>query len=324
MPAEVSEPDAVARNSRSAAERAAARTFQSPATLPLSAEGGSDPSRDGLRRLRGAFFVAIDRIRPDPDQPRKEFTEAELANLAASIRERGIRQPIRVWYVENENVYQIVSGERRFRAAKQAELSEIPCIVEEVPSAGTLVPKQILVDQVVENWQRQDLNPYDLSDALKALRDTHGLSQDEIARLTGKPKSEISRFLAMQRVVPEVQQQIREDASGQFSRRHVVAVSQLPPEVQGEMVEKIRTENLSAVQTERHVAREKRRTTGKPVRSARSTVRRYAVGSATVLITFRKQSASSQEILDVLDRVRGIVQREDVSDQAGQSAGDRD
>ena len=168
--------------------------------------------------------------------------------------------------------------------------------------------REILVDQVVENWQRQDLNPYDLSDALKELRDDHHLSQDEIARLTGKPKSEISRFLAMQRVVPEVQQTIRQDESGRYSRRHVVAIAQLAPEEQPALVEKIRVEKLSAVETEREVSLRKSRDTGQPARGAPVTIRRFAIGSAKVQITFRKREVSTSEILDVLDRVRSLVE----------------
>lgn len=263
-----------------------------------------------MRRLRGAYSVDIDKLRPDPDQPRREFGAEELQNLTASVRERGMKQPIRVWQIEAD-LYQIISGERRFRAAQAAGLSAIPCIIEDAP-AGSASPqrREILVDQVVENWQREDLNPYDLSDALKELRDQHGLAQEEIARLTGKPKSEISRFLAMQRVTPEVQQQIRHDDSGQFSRRHVVAPSHLSPEEQPAVVEKIRAENLTATQTEREVARRNRRASGQAVRGAPVTVRRYAVGAARVQITFRKREVLPQDVLDVLDRVRGMVESE--------------
>ncbi len=166
------------------------------------------------------------------------------------------------------------------------------------------------MDQIVENWQRQDLNPYDLSDALKELRDVHGLTQEEIARLTGKPKSEISRFLAMQKVAPAVQQEIRQDDTGHFSRRHVVALAKLEPQEQGEVAAKIRAGQLTARETEREVARRVRRDTGGEVRGSPVTVRRYAVGSTQVRISFRKKEVSSQDVLDVLDRVRVMAERE--------------
>lgn len=269
------------------------------------------PGREGVSRLRGAYLIDLKKVRPDPNQPRREFSADELKNLTDSISQRGIKQPVRVWHAVAEDMYQIISGERRYRAALAAGLKELPCIIEDAPTNGQVLPrKEILVDQVVENWQRVDLNPYDLSDALKELRDEHGLSQDDIAKLTGKPKSEISRFLAMQRVAAAVQQEIRQDDTGRFSRRHVVALSRLTPEDQSALAAKIKVEKLSAVETEREAAR---RTTGNAVRGMPVSIRRFAVGSVRVQITFRKRDVTSDEILDVLDRVRGMVVRNEGS-----------
>src|SRR6185295_15967224 len=120
--------------------------------------------------------------------------------------------------------------------------------------------------------------------------------QDEIARLTGKPKSEISRFLAMQRVSPEVQQEIRQDTSGRFSRRHVVALSQLPAADQPALAAKIKAEKLSATETEREISRHRRRQDGHGTRGAPVTTRRYAIGATKIQITFRKRSVSTEEI----------------------------
>jgi ParB family chromosome partitioning protein len=264
-------------------------------------------------------LIDLDRVRPDPEQPRREFIEEEMNNLTASVTERGIMQPVRVWFVEGAEMYQIISGERRYRAAIAAGLKELPCIIEDAPGRGQPIPrKEILVDQVVENWQREDLNPYDLSDALKELRDDHGLSQDEIARLTSKPKSEISRFLAMQRVTESVQKKIRADESGKYSRRHVVALSQLPEAEQPALAEKIETEKLSAVETEREVTRHKRRQSGHGASGAPVTIRRYAIGSTKIQISFRKKHVEKGEILDVLDRVRALVDASTEGLEAGE------
>jgi len=261
-------------------------------------------------RLKGAYVIETAFIRPDPLQPRREWNEVEMESLTASVAERGIKQPVRVWHVEAEGVYQIISGERRYRAARAAGLSAIPCIIEDAP-AGTVPPRrELLVDQIVENWQREDLNPYDLADALKELRDQHGLSQEEIARVTSKPKSEISRFLAMQRVEPTVQQAIRQDPDGRFSRRHVVAISKLQPDEQAAMAERIKTERLSATETERAVGRRAKQEAGRPARGAPFTMRRYAIGSTHVRITFRKRAVTADDVLEVLDRVREMVGRE--------------
>lgn len=246
------------------ADAAFRRTIESRPGRPLNERWQAGPSREGVSRLRGAYAIDTGKLRPDPDQPRRDFPVQELAELTASVAERGIKQPIRVWYVESEDVYQIISGERRYRAALAAGLASVSCLIEDAPAGGTPLPRrEILVDQIVENWQREDLNPYDLSDALKELRDQHGLSQDEIARLTGKSKSEISRFLAMQAVSPGVRQEIRQDTGQRFSRRHVVALAQLSPSDQPALAAKIKTEKLSAVETEREVARQRRRQEGR-------------------------------------------------------------
>ena len=263
-----------------------------------------------MTRLRGAFAIEVIRIRPDPKQPRREFNADEMRDLTASVAERGIKQPIRVWFVEAEGVYQIISGERRYRAAVVVGLAVVPCIIEDAPVGGVPLRREILVDQVVENWQRADLHPYDLSDALKELRDQHGLKQDEIARLTGKPKSEISRFLAMQRVTPDVQATVRNDQEGRYSRRHVVALSKLKPEEQQVVAKRIKTENLSAVETERVVNRLQKRHSGEAARGSPVSVRRYAIGSTQVKITFRKQAVSREDVLGVVERLREMVERE--------------
>ncbi len=275
--------------------------------LPFDREIASDPSQEGRQRLRGAFSIAISRIRPDPDQPRRTFDAQELKSLALSIRERGVRQPIRVWYVAADNMYQIVSGERRFRAVLEAGLPSIPCIIEE-SVAGIPERKQILVDQVVENWQRSDLNPYELSDALMELREQHNFSQSEIARLTGKPESEISRLLSLQKVQPQLQAQLRQDPSGTFTRRHLIAIAQLPEDEQPALVEQIAEQKLTAVETERAASRVRQLATGRKPPRAQGALRRYSVGTATVQINFRKHDIDDADVLDVLIKVREMVE----------------
>ena len=113
----------------------------------------------------------------------------------------------------------------------------------------------------------------------------------------------------MQRVTPDVEKQIRQDESGHYSRRHVIALAQLAPEEQPALAQRIKAEKLSAVETEREVSRRKKsRETGESTRGAPTTIRRYAIGSAKIQITFRKREVSTSEILDLLDRVRGLVE----------------
>ena len=293
------------RNSAQAALAAAERTFQRSGPLPFETTPAGDPLQAGRQRLKGAFLIDVTRIRPDPKQPRREFDDAELKELTTSVSERGLKQPLRVWFVANDNIYQIVSGERRYRAALAAGLTTVPCLVED--AAGVLPRKEILVDQIVENWQRADLRPFELSDALAELRDQHRVTQDDIARLTGKPKSEISRLLSIQKVGPAIQHQARTAEAGTLSRRHLVAIAQLPADEQPGFVDKIRTGQLSAREAEREAARWKQSRTGQAARGCRATVRRYLVGPATVQITFRKREVTDDDVLDVLERVMGMV-----------------
>jgi len=293
------------RNSAQAALAAAERTFQRSGPLPFETTPAGDPLQAGRQRLKGAFLIDVTRIRPDLKQPRREFDDGELKELTTSVSERGLKQPLRVWFVANDNIYQIVSGERRYRAALAAGLMAVPCLVED--AAGVLPRKEILVDQIVENWQRADLKPFELSDALAELRDKHELTQDDIARLTGKPKSEISRLLSIQKVAPAIQQQARTAEAGTLSRRHLVAIAQLPADEQPTFVDKIRTGQMSATEAEREAARWKQSRTGQPARGGRSVVRRYLVGPATVQITFRKRQVTDDDVLDVLERVMGMV-----------------
>ncbi len=147
--------------------------------------------QQGRRRLADAFLIRTDRIEADPNQPRREFDSQQLAELADSISERGIKQPLTVRWEEATQKYRVIDGGRRFQAAVQLGVVELPCWIQQTTG------KELLIDQVVHNWQRAELSPTDMATALGRLRDEHGLSQQDIAKLTGKPKGEISKYLAI-------------------------------------------------------------------------------------------------------------------------------
>jgi ParB family transcriptional regulator, chromosome partitioning protein len=277
--------------------------LERPVDLGLT-ETASDNDQTGKTRLRGAYTIALERIEADPQQPRREFEETALQELANSIRERGVRQPIRVIYQPESKLYRIVSGERRFRAAKNAGLSSIPCIVDDLPQAEN-AQQQILIDQLVENWQRQDLNVYELHDALLTLRDTLGLSQDAIVRMTGKPKSEVSRILSLEKIQPQLEAELRQDVSGTFSRRHLLAVARIPEDEQEAFVEQIRQEQWTGIEAEKRAAQRLKPAKKGQVESP--TMRKYVVGGATIAITFRKANVTTNEILLVLDKLRSML-----------------
>ncbi|CAN5409666.1 ParB/RepB/Spo0J family partition protein [soil metagenome] len=140
----------------------------------------------------GAHEIDIDLIEPNPEQPRTRFAEENLEELARSIRANGIVQPIVVRKVENR--YQIVAGERRWRAAQRAELRRIPAVVREVAD------EKLLELALIENIQRQELNPVEEAKAYRKLVDSIGLTQEMVADQVGKERSVITTSLRLLRL----------------------------------------------------------------------------------------------------------------------------
>ncbi|MFO1003493.1 MAG: ParB/RepB/Spo0J family partition protein [Planctomycetaceae bacterium] len=259
-----------------------------------------------MTRLAGAFIISIDRIRPDPSQPRRTFSDTALQELTQSLCERGIRQPIRVRHEPTEDLYWIVSGERRYRAAILAGLKEIPCIIDGNPSAlAGLDAAQLLLDQIAENWQREDLLPLELSDALRELQSKLNLSQEEIARRLGKSKGDISKLLSMQHLSGDLREELRNVSGPVLSRRHLIAIAKLPKEKQQAFVTKIEEQKLTAEQTEREAAsmggRSQRRSKGAVIRS-------YSVGTQRLTMTFPSSDGDTIEQLRLLDTVRKRIE----------------
>jgi ParB family chromosome partitioning protein len=251
---------------------------------------------DGRRRLAGAYFIDIGRVHPDPSQPRRQLdTQAQL-ELTQSVKQFGIMQPITVRYIDAQKTYQIISGERRYQAALRAKLTEIPCWVQSPRE------EEILVRQIVENWQRSDLSPFELADALASIRDAHGYSQIELAKITGKPKSEISRLLALLDMSPEAQKAAR--TQGQIGKRQLYAIARADPTTQVELVREVHEHRLTAAETEKLASRTLSSDRGARKRGAPTSYRRFVTSAATVALTFRKRHVEQADVLRALDEVR--------------------
>ena len=149
--------------------------------LPAGNEGSVSPSRAG-----GLAVLAISDITPHPDQPRRIFDEEALEELAASIAHRGVIQPIIVRPMGSG--YQLVAGERRWRAAQKAQLHEIPALVRD------LSEREVMALALIENLQREDLNPIEEARAYNRLAEFEGMTQAEIARMVDKSRSHIANF----------------------------------------------------------------------------------------------------------------------------------
>ena len=190
--------------------------------------------------------VPIETIVPSPFQPRKRFAEEELAELAASIRERGILQPLLVREIAPET-YELVAGERRLRAAKMAGLSEVPVLIK------NLSDEEALSVALIENLQREDLNPLEEAEGYRRLMEEFGFSQEEIARRVGKDRSTVANALRLLKLPEEIQEDLWE---GRLSAGHARALLALEDrKIMLEARNEILKRGLSVRETERLVKR---------------------------------------------------------------------
>lgn len=252
----------------------------------------------GRTQLRGAFAIELGRIVPDPGQVRRKVDAAALEELAASITELGVLQPISVRYDAAQDRYVIIAGERRYRAAKLLKLRELPCIVQNPEQ------QRILLHQVSENWQRQALDPTEIGNALLALQGTYRLSQDDLVRLTGKPKSEISKHLTIARNVSAEVKQLAEREPERLTKRHLYNLSQLPATEQRRLANEVVERRLTAQNTEKLVTRTKQRLAGVKPATVPTVTRRFDTTHATVLVRTKPGRRADAYILAALDEAR--------------------
>ena len=186
-------------------------------------------------------LLPIYKIEPNPTQPRQDFEEEPLEALADSIREHGIVQPLTVREMPN-GYYQIVAGERRWRAARIAELTEVPVVVIEADD------KKTMELALIENLQRQDLNPVEEALGYRSLMDNYGMTQEEAASRVGKSRPAVANALRLLGLCPDVLEQVR---NGALSAGHARAVLSLKTEKQQkEAAQKIVALGLSVRQAE--------------------------------------------------------------------------
>ena len=185
--------------------------------------------------------LPIYKVEPNPDQPRQDFDEEELQALADSITVHGIIQPLTVREMPN-GYYQIIAGERRWRAARMANLSDVPAVIIEADD------KKAMELALIENLQRQDLNPLEEAQGYQTLMNEYGLTQEEAAGRVGKSRPAVANALRLLGLCPEVQERVRK---GELSAGHARAILQLKSEKkQQEAAQKIVALGLSVRQAE--------------------------------------------------------------------------
>lgn len=164
-------------------------------------------------------YIAVKRIAPNPRQPRKTFREAEIASLAASILEQGILQPLVVRRLGDG--YEIIIGERRWRAAQHAGLEEVPAVILEATDRG------VVEMALVENVQRADLNAIELAEAFRVLVDQEGMTQEEVGRRVSLDRSSVANHLRLLDLPSSIQQDVIEQ---RLTMGHAKAILQAPTE----------------------------------------------------------------------------------------------
>lgn len=209
-------------------------------------DNNSDTANEAISTMQFRL-LPLDEVYPNPDQPRKVFEKQALQELAQSIRENGVLQPILVRQIGER--FQIVSGERRYRASRLAGLKYIPAVVRK------LNEEQTLLAGLIENIQRQDLNPVEEARTLRDIILNYGLTHDQLAEKIGRSRSALTNRLRLLQLPFEVQMMIIE---GKISPGHakMLAGMKNPLEIKS-WARKIVSEQLSVYETEKQIAQQK-------------------------------------------------------------------
>ena len=187
--------------------------------------------------------IELDRIQPGKYQPRQDMDQASLEELAQSIKVQGVMQPIVLRTVESGK-YEIIAGERRWRAARLAGLEAIDAIIREVPDEAAIAMA------LIENIQREDLNPVEEAVALQRLQQEYELTQQEVANAVGKSRATVANLLRLLALPDEVKTLV---AHGDIEMGHARAILGMPPELQTETARHVAAEGMTVRQTEAHV-----------------------------------------------------------------------
>ena len=208
--------------------------------------------------VKSSLFLPISQVESCASQPRKQFDPDALADLADSIRQHGIIQPLTVRKLQS-GYYQIIAGERRWRAARMAGLTQVPAVVIEADD------RKAMELAMIENLQREDLNPMEEAEGYRTLIDQYGLTQEETSQRVGKSRSAVANALRLLNLCDEVRTLVEE---GKLSGGHARALVPLDDTLQKKAADLIVKDDLSVRQTELLV---KKLTADKSVKAAKDT-----------------------------------------------------
>ena len=248
---------------------------------------------------KSSLFLPISQVESCSSQPRKQFDPDALADLADSIREHGIIQPLTVRKLQT-GYYQIIAGERRWRAARMAGLSEVPAIVIEADD------RKAMELAMIENLQREDLNPIEEAEGYQSLMTQYNLTQEETAQRVGKSRSVVANALRLLNLCQPVRAMVED---GRLSNGHARAILSLSPEAQESAAAAILKSDLSVRQTELLVKKltsekkEKPQVSGISVNYAEEAAKELGekLGRGCKIVSGRKKGRIELEYYDVDD-----------------------
>lgn len=209
----------------------------------LGTDNSSKSKQQKSEKQEGETIVNITKVEPNREQPRKNFDEDALEELAESIKQFGLLQPILVQ--DRNTYYEIIAGERRWRAAKKAGLKEVPVIIK------NLTDQEIVEISLIENIQREDLNPIEEAQAYKRLLTEFNLKQDEVADRVSKSRTAVTNSMRLLKLCDEVQQMIINDMISTGHARALITIED--PEQQYTIAQKVFDEKLSVREVEKLV-----------------------------------------------------------------------
>jgi len=254
-----------------------------PSTLKMKHDRHYVEELSSQRSAPIGRMIIIERLEPNPNQPRVEF--GDLEELIASIREKGVLEPLLVRPSQVGGRYMIISGERRYRAAKEAGLREVPCIEMLVDDKG------VAEIALIENLQRKDLTPFEESDGLQILVERYGYKHEDIAQKIGKSRSSVTEALTLSIIPMEIREQCQRADIGSKSLLLQVA-RQNSPEAMREFVGRIAKQGMT--RDEARKARKNKQTRQQPF------VYRFNSPNRDFIleIKFRRSSVTNQELIE--------------------------
>lgn len=259
--------------------------------------------------LQGDYFLCpVERIHPSRSQPRKVFNQESIDELAVSIKEKGLIQPIVLRKLSNDEGYELIAGERRWRAAQKAGVTEVPAILRSV-EAG-----EVLELALIENVQREDLNPVDEARAYKLLMDTTSMTQEEIAARVGKSRVAVANSMRLLALPPDALDALR---NGEITAGHARAVLAAPDSRRMALIHEIVAKGSSVRDAERMAKRSvgKKAAPKKRDPDLKNLEERLskAVGSKVSVAQGRKKGSGEitirYESLDDLDRIIAQIEK---------------